>query len=128
MLEALSSLVDAAYRVRGIDLSYSPKAGTGPIAARGLVGPAADDVGTTGDQVPGYEVKVLVDEFPARPEKGDVVTFEGLSCRVRYVELLRCGVQYALSVVPVRPVAPVPTGTALGILQPPLVAGAWVFP
>ncbi len=129
MLDALTISLDAAYAVRGVEVIYTPKSGTGPVALVGIVR-ATDKVANmllAGAAVAGYRVRLRQRDLPTRPREGDVISIssEGIAMRVTLAQTSKLDGEWMLAATPV--VAPVVVPQhGIGHLQPPLFGGwAW---
>lgn len=127
-MTALAATLAAAYALRGVAAVYVPASGSGPIACRVIPGPM-DEVASflvAGARFAGYRFRAHQGELALRPRDGDLVTFDGLTLRVKLVKTSPLDDEWYVWGTPVvAPSASAPS-SALGHHMPPLAVGwAW---
>lgn len=132
MLDALRIALDAAYAVRGVEVVYTPKAGTGPFACVAILAPAGPDREVArflraGERVAGYDVRLRQADVLVRPANGDRIAWagEGLVLRVAHVETSALDIEWFVAATPA--LQPATTPVPIGHLQPPTLFGGWTW-
>jgi hypothetical protein len=127
--DTLTTTLDTAYALGGVEVTVTPISGSGPVDCTAILRPEADEVAElflVGSRVAGYRIRLRSDAV-VRPREGDVIaaSTEGLLLKVTHTETAPATAEWFVTATPIF-VPTTVTEADIGHLQPPLFGGwAW---